>query len=1529
MRTLTHLGLAALPLLCLFSCVKENIEPKDGPEEKEKSELIEKTFIASTELDEEVKTSLGSDKYVLWSKGDKIAVFDYSTATIGKCSEAHIFNLTAGEGTAKGNFTGKIHQSDQYCAMVVNSDKDIKINAGALETYIPSCQIAVEDSFQEGINPAWGIADELDNISFKNLGALVRFTVSESNICSIKMTSNDGSPMTGVGTYSFKDNNPGFVNTTDIPFVELKPDGDFFDPGDYYAIIYPGTHNKGVTLEYARIKDGKYQTGSISSQPGTVISAHKSQIINIGSQESKVSWTSVEGLVLDIKFNEDGTATDASAYNHNIETFPSTLLKTAYNKDFGGFTARFSNNPGIGASDGYYKYDYSNDSRMKAFLSGSHSWETYLMPNDTTGWWSSANAVKFWGTTQGGGTDIYFNTVKNSHTISFAVINSSGSSATANSGVNAPYGKFVHIVGVFDASANTVNVYVDGVLKKSSPFTGTVKLPEYDFSQWIGLGVDPGNRPLRTESAFNGEIAVARLYSKALTASEVSASYDAITKISNDSDLILSVKYDEKGNANDASRFNRTIQTMGSAPEVEYSIEAGGFVPNYANVAGSDVNSGFHQFNYSSDNAFKNALYGSSTMELYCAINEFPSTGNTKILASSQTFGLDIACDNDGKFYYEAYDGGQDKFVIVKDSEFSPVAGRYYHIVGVYDSQNSVLKFYRDGQKIGQQDFTGPVSLPSVAAAQRMCIGADPTGTAGTAECALNGAISLANVYAHAMSDADVALAYSRVRKISDRKSKPASASDLLLDIRFRQNGEAFDNSPFGRTVTTVPDTTMTTVFDVAYGDYVGMFIHKPGSKPTSGYAYFDYQGDSDFKAALEDGFTVETYASTTKDLTAALGGQMCCVSSMNGGGMSFFIPKGTKSTWKFGVYTTPDGGSGSYKNVDSGISPDKNTYNHIVGVYDKAGELAKIYINGELKGSLAAAGTYSHPGVETCHRIVVGSDPNATAGVTETPFCGNVAFARVYNSVKSDAEIKALYDGIKKTTTANLLLDVKFNKDWNAYDASGRNRSVERIEGFGAQTWFSKEYNDYVAFISNKMSVSAPTGYYKYNYATDSSLKGAMGCGVFSFETYMMADCESKSVKFLSAQETGGCALYINASGKFGFQVVTNKNGVNTNVTATSTTTVQKGKFYHVVGVVDYPQNLVSIYVNGVLGGTAAMKYKYSFPASSNYHWLGIGCDAGPTGQGFLHGDIAYAKIYGTALTAAQVQQAYNDINKISDNTPERPLKVSLIGDSISTFRGWIGCSETRYTYRAHYPNIPSNAGSTTYGLTHVYQTYWWRFTYDYLSNAMLDTNIAWSGSAVCDDGYVGTESLKYPCYCQRIKEYGLGHPDVILVHGGTNDWAHNKAGLYAKPGTKIKDAVDPIPDSVLETMYANRADLDIELNFAAGYIHMMYLLQRDYPNAKIVAIIGDYMNEATVKTIRKICDKFGIHYVDLYAVNGFNDLGGKKVPPYVQPNMPKHDFDPVRTDGLQTGCHPNPEAMDFIANKIFTEQGSYIEGK
>ena len=253
---------------------------------------------------------------------------------------------------------------------------------------------------------------------------------------------------------------------------------------------------------------------------------------------------------------------------------------------------------------------------------------------------------------------------------------------------------------------------------------------------------------------------------------------------------------------------------------------------------------------------------------------------------------------------------------------------------------------------------------------------------------------------------------------------------------------------------------------------------------------------------------------------------------------------------------------------------------------------------------------------------------------------------------------------------------------------------------------------------------------------------------------------------------------------------------------------------------------------------------------------------------------------------------------------TPSTQKRVSVIGDSISTFRGLVPNG-----YGCHYPTADGD-------LTSMSQTYWWILANDLMLDAKIERNISYSGTCVAN-----SSSQAETYYAKRfIDNQGVGEADIVIIHGGTNDWNKNHAPLIE--GMELKSTVGPSDEAIkalCQTADAATTRADIEkLNdttFCEAYIKLIKLVLERRPDTKIVCIVGDYVGVGVQEAIHKIAANYSdnARVVDLLAVNGFND----------QVYMPKHDYDP----STGKGCHPGSKAMVFMANKIYDELGAWLE--
>ena len=159
--------------------------------------------------------------------------------------------------------------------------------------------------------------------------------------------------------------------------------------------------------------------------------------------------------------------------------------------------------------------------------------------------------------------------------------------------------------------------------------------------------------------------------------------------------------------------------------------------------------------------------------------------------------------------------------------------------------------------------------------------------------------------------------------------------------------------------------------------------------------------------------------------------------------------------------------------------------------------------------------------------------------------------------------------------------------------------------------------------------------------------------------------------------------------------------------------------------------------------------------------------------------------------------------------------MKLSILGDSISTFEGWIPEGNADF--------YPQNGA-----VKDVSQT-WWKIVLDE-AGLTLCTNGSSSGSACF--GYSQEEEPAYGCSDYRIAQLaGAGGevPDIIIVYMGTNDVLMS-ASLGDNDGLR----------EVAEGLVGSLSD---------GYTMILDKLERQYPMAQIYCCtllpIGDWGTE------------------------------------------------------------------------------------
>lgn len=232
----------------------------------------------------------------------------------------------------------------------------------------------------------------------------------------------------------------------------------------------------------------------------------------------------------------------------------------------------------------------------------------------------------------------------------------------------------------------------------------------------------------------------------------------------------------------------------------------------------------------------------------------------------------------------------------------------------------------------------------------------------------------------------------------------------------------------------------------------------------------------------------------------------------------------------------------------------------------------------------------------------------------------------------------------------------------------------------------------------------------------------------------------------------------------------------------------------------------------------------------------------------------------------------------------PETGMKLSILGDSISTFKGWI--PEGNLVF------YPENGA-----VKDVAQT-WWKIVLDELG-LTLCANGSSSGSA--SFGYSQEADPMYGCSDHRISQLaGAGGeaPDIIIVYMGTND-------VLMSAAIGDNDGLQAVGEGLVGSL-------------SDGYTMILDKIKRQYPQAQVYCCtllpMGDWgtteaqpfvpfvngqnvTSEAYSERIRLIAGNRGLPVIDLEKCGITID------------NMAEMTAD---------GVHPTAEGMRLIADAV-----------
>jgi lysophospholipase L1-like esterase len=235
---------------------------------------------------------------------------------------------------------------------------------------------------------------------------------------------------------------------------------------------------------------------------------------------------------------------------------------------------------------------------------------------------------------------------------------------------------------------------------------------------------------------------------------------------------------------------------------------------------------------------------------------------------------------------------------------------------------------------------------------------------------------------------------------------------------------------------------------------------------------------------------------------------------------------------------------------------------------------------------------------------------------------------------------------------------------------------------------------------------------------------------------------------------------------------------------------------------------------------------------------------------------------------------------------------KISFLGDSITTFQGWI---PEGYAY--YYPR---------YGITDVEQT-WWKQLIN-VTGMELVKNCAWSGSKITGNA-ASTTSAAAGCSTKRINDLADGNkvPDIIIILISINDFGADvplgtwDGGLLPEDSTNVgnvSEAYALMVSKILKTYPHAEVFCGTVLETP---LHNYDSTTNQYPSDfGTIGQAGYTRVHDYNETIRKIARAFGVNVLEMHqcGIHYFNS-----------------------SSYLGDGLHPNPAGAKLMAKKALAE--------
>ncbi|GAA0798822.1 LamG domain-containing protein [Spirilliplanes yamanashiensis] len=680
----------------------------------------------------------------------------------------------------------------------------------------------------------------------------------------------------------------------------------------------------------------------------------------------------------------------------------------------------------------------------------------------------------------------------------FQMRSSDSSAATfveAQTPAQSPVGRWVHLAGVYDATAATARLYVNGTLadsRNSAVGWASAGPLVVGGARWNGNRSD----------LMTGQVDDVRTYRRALTGPEIGMLVGPATWW--DFDAVSTTVADASGNGN-----------PGAATSLTYTGGEGVFNGTSSSVAGA-------QPAVHTDRSFSVAasVRLTGTSGLRYVVSQPGTTTNAFTLGHNGT---------SWQFTMTGADTAAPATVTVSATTAASTA--LTHLVAVYNAQAAEMRLFVNGR------------LEKVAAAPA----AWDAGGGLTAGRARTSSSTFGGYLAGNIGDL----------RVYDRVLSSADALDLALAPLARwdmdeRGAVAADGTGNGNGATRAGATSWSSA------SHHGGALELAG---TTGYA-----ATASNVLDTSASYSVSAWAY----LTATGAGNRTVISQDGASRSAFFLQHyGAEGMnhWAFQVLPSE---------VATGIvlfsTNPVSTYRwtHLVAVYDDAADTTRLYVDGVLQGSAAV----------TADRATTGRPTVIGAGIYDGDrtdyFPGKLDEIAAYQRVLTQADVTALYE-----QAPDMWLDADENAGTVLGDRSGHTNSGT-MSGTGA-TWTGAGSGVFgttgIAFdgASGQVVTSAPT------VRTDTDL---------TVSAWVRLGAKGATRGAVSQNGTAVHGFFLGYDGtadRWAFRMQASDSTASAQSSATGTASPPLDTWTHLTGVYDDTADVLRLYVNGALQGSAA----------------------------------------------------------------------------------------------------------------------------------------------------------------------------------------------------------------------------------------------------------------------------------------------------------------------------------------------------